>query len=269
MSSWAEVFYFNHPQLYLPVMENNKEAAIEEAIQINEKIFKEFFPPNKKLKVLDLCCGIGTHALTLASIGHEVVGYDFSPHCIERAKKWATEKKLDEEKIRFYQGDIREVSRFLIQNQENDFDVILNLGTAHGFYGEDEDRKLFKELLSFAAPGCVLIIGTVNKDWILKHGTPYGFDVIKGTRIQVEQKRNLNLETSTLENEWKYQEILPQGGTKQLLDLQVNHRIYAPHELAKLLTDLGWIHLKSYGSLEKLESSSPEYFRMSIIAKKE
>ena len=172
-------------------------------------------------------------------------------------------------RIRFYQGDLREVSRYLIQNQETDFDAILNLGTAHGFYGEDEESKSSsRNYCRLLSPGCLLIIGTVNKDWIIKHGTPYGFDVIKGTRIQVEQKRKLNLETSTLENEWKYQEILPQGGTKHLLDLQVNHRIYAPHELAKLLSDLGWIDLKSYGSLGKLESSSPEYFRMTIVAKK-
>jgi hypothetical protein len=161
------------------------------------------------------------------------------------------------------------VSGFLVQNQETDFDAILNLGTAHGFYGEDEDRRLFKDLLSFASSGCLLIISTANKDWIIKHGTSYGFDVIRGTRIQVEQKRNLNLETSTMENEWKYQEILPQGRTKQLLTLQVEHRIYSPDELAKLLSGLGWIYLKSYGSLEKLETLSPDSFRMTIIAKKQ
>jgi 2-polyprenyl-3-methyl-5-hydroxy-6-metoxy-1,4-benzoquinol methylase len=269
MSSWAEDFYFNHPGLYLPVMESMKEVAIKEASQIDEKIFTEFFAPHRKLKVLDLCCGIGNHALALASYGHEVVGCDFSPHCIFRAKQQATEKGLEEKKIRFYQGDVREVSRFLTQKQETAFDAILNLGTAHGFYGEDADRKLFKELLSFASFGCLLLIGTVNKDWIIKYGTPYGFDVIKGTRIQVEQKRKLNLETSVMENEWIYQEILPQGIIKNLLTLQVKHRIYSPQELATLLTDSGWIPLKSYGSLEKVEPSSPESYRLTIVAKKQ
>src|ERR1700674_1546393 len=105
MSSWAEDFYINHPQLYLPAMESMKEVAIEEANQINEKIFKEFFPEKKKWRVLDLCCGIGTHALTIARCGHEVVGYDFSPHCIARAKHLAKEQGLDEKRIRFYLGD--------------------------------------------------------------------------------------------------------------------------------------------------------------------
>jgi hypothetical protein len=72
-----------------------------------------------------------------------------------------------------------------------------------------------------------------------------------------------------MENEWKYQEILPQRALKHLLTLQVKHRIYSPYELAKLLSDLGWINLKSYGSLEKLEPSSPDSFRMTIIAKKQ
>jgi len=267
MSSWAEDFYINHPELYLPVMESLKEAANNEASQINEKIFKQFFPENMKLRILDLCCGIGTHALTLARHGHEVVGFDFSPHCIARARQLAKEQGLDEKKIRFYLGDVRDVSRFLSQKLETNFNAILNLGTAHGYYGEDEDRKLFQDLLSLTSPRGLLIIGTINKDWIIKHGTPYGFDVIRGTRIQVEQKRNLNLETSTMENEWKYQEILPQREIKHLLTLRVKHSIYSPRELAKLLSDLGWINLKSYGSLERLEPISPDSFRMTIIAK--
>jgi len=268
MSSWAEVFYIDHPELYLPAMESLKKVAHDEAFQINEKIFKQFLPENMKLRVLDLCCGIGTHALVLASHGHEVVGFDFSPHCIARAKQLAKEQGLDEKKIRFYQGDVRDVSRQLSQKLEKNFNAILNLGTAHGYYGEDEDRKLFEDLLSLTSPGGLLIIGTVNKDWIIKHGTSYGFDVIKGTRIQVEQKRKLNLETSMMENEWKYQEVLPQRDLKHLLTLEVKHRIYSPHELTKLLSNLGWINLKSYGSLEKLDPLSPDSFRMTIIAKK-
>jgi hypothetical protein len=84
----------------------------------------------------------------------------------------------------------------------------------------------------------------------------------------VEQKRKLNLETSTMENEWKYQEMLPQRDLKHLLTLQVKHRIYSPPELAKLLSDAGWINLKSYGNLEKLEPPSPDSFRMTITVKK-
>lgn len=38
-------------------------------------------------RVLDVGCGVGTHALYLAKQGHSVFGVDFAPAAIERARK--------------------------------------------------------------------------------------------------------------------------------------------------------------------------------------
>jgi ubiquinone/menaquinone biosynthesis C-methylase UbiE len=44
--------------------------------------------------ILDVGCGTGDNALHLASLGHEVLGVDFSPRAVERAREKARERGL-------------------------------------------------------------------------------------------------------------------------------------------------------------------------------
>jgi|SRR5215471_6179663 len=55
--------------------------------------------------VLDLGCGTGTHALTLAQRGYQVVGVDRSAGMLESARKKALSCQIDG-KADFHQGDI-------------------------------------------------------------------------------------------------------------------------------------------------------------------
>ena len=55
--------------------------------------------------VLDLGCGTGGHALTLASRGYAVTGVDRSPHMLEQARAKSREQGVDD-KVSWRQGDI-------------------------------------------------------------------------------------------------------------------------------------------------------------------
>lgn len=50
------------------------------------------FPPGT---ALDLACGQGRNSVWLATLGHEVTGYDLSPVAIEHAKRLAAESGVD------------------------------------------------------------------------------------------------------------------------------------------------------------------------------
>jgi len=50
--------------------------------------------PSPSLKVLDCACGIGTQAIGLASLGHQVVASDLSPAAIARARHEAAQRNL-------------------------------------------------------------------------------------------------------------------------------------------------------------------------------
>jgi len=71
-------------------------------------------------RVLDLGCGTGTNAVTLAKNGWQATGVDFSPKAIAAARKKASRRAL---KIDFYVGDVSELS-FI----EGPFDYILDIG---------------------------------------------------------------------------------------------------------------------------------------------
>jgi SAM-dependent methyltransferase len=55
----------------------------------------EAYRPDRPLRVLDLCCGVGDLALTFAEAGHQVIGLDISPAMVSVAKETAGAAKLE------------------------------------------------------------------------------------------------------------------------------------------------------------------------------
>ena len=72
---------------------------------------------HRPLKVLDCACGIGTQALGLAALGHQVVASDLSPAEIARATHEADVRNL---KLTFHVSDMTS----LAEVQDADFDVV-------------------------------------------------------------------------------------------------------------------------------------------------
>ena len=81
-------------------------------------------------KVLDLACGRGRHAITLAEQGMDVIGIDLSAQSIRFAREFETEQ------LNFYTHDIREAFRI------NYFDATFNLFTSFGYFKDIKDDKM-------------------------------------------------------------------------------------------------------------------------------
>ncbi len=69
---------------------HDKESQIEEA-----KSVLKLLPINRPLKILDLACGIGTHAIHWAEQGHRVTGVDISETFVGLARKAAAQRRVD------------------------------------------------------------------------------------------------------------------------------------------------------------------------------
>jgi len=97
-------------------------------------------------RVLDLACGFGRHALSLAERGFTVVGVDITPAYIEDARENARKRGLP---AQFVCADIREL-RFT-----EEFDVVLNLADgAIGYLENDgENLKIFDRISAALKPG--------------------------------------------------------------------------------------------------------------------
>lgn len=93
-------------------------------------------------RILDLACGYGRHALSLAAKGFSVVGVDITKDYIDDATKVA---KANMYNVTFIQSDIRDISF------SNEFDVVLNLADgAIGYLETDEENLKIFDVISCA-----------------------------------------------------------------------------------------------------------------------
>jgi SAM-dependent methyltransferase len=97
-------------------------------------------------RILDLACGYGRHALTLARRGYPVVGVDITRAYVDKA---AAEAHAEWIPATFCCLDIRDV-RF-----ENEFDVVLSMADgAIGYLENDEENlKIFDVVARALKPG--------------------------------------------------------------------------------------------------------------------
>lgn len=98
----------------LQIREDSLDTLVEFPIQ------RELIGDMQGKRILDLACGSGRKALTLAHEGAaNVVGIDISQNFI---LKWKTQKKPDN--LEFYQGDISNLSDIVVL-QGQKFDIVL------------------------------------------------------------------------------------------------------------------------------------------------
>ncbi len=122
----------------------------------------EFIQKTPPGKALDLGCGTGTNAISLASHGWEVTGVDFVSKAIETARRKAAKANLS---IRFLVAD---VSRLGLP--ENHFDYALDIGCL--FTLEEPDRTRYAQNLAkiLKPGGCFMLYAWLprlrdNKIW--------------------------------------------------------------------------------------------------------
>jgi 2-polyprenyl-3-methyl-5-hydroxy-6-metoxy-1,4-benzoquinol methylase len=92
---------------------------------------------DQPLDILDLACGHGRHANALAQLGHQVTGLDLTDGFLKVAKKEALKINVD---VKYIQQDMREL------NLDQVFDRVFVLFTAIGYFDEDQNEKVFRNI---------------------------------------------------------------------------------------------------------------------------
>ena len=113
-------------------------------------------------RILDLACGYGRHALSLAHRGFSVVGVDITPAYVEDAAQNAEKEKLP---AKFILSDIRDIVF------ENEFDAVLNLADgAIGYLENDaENLKIFDGIARALKPGGRHFMDICNAEHARRH----------------------------------------------------------------------------------------------------
>jgi SAM-dependent methyltransferase len=102
---------------------------------------------DRRLDILDVACGIGTQALGLAALGHQVTASDISHEAVARARREAQARALE---IRFSVADMRRAFEY----HRRPFDVVIACDNALPHLLTDEDLlAAFGQFFACTRPG--------------------------------------------------------------------------------------------------------------------
>jgi len=258
---WTHKLFVERPELFLPFLEKAEDRAEAEVAALARLFDEHGVPPGGS--VLDVACGIGRHALPLARRGYRVTGFDIAPLFVERARERAAAQDGD---AQFFVGDVRDIAPLL--KGQGPFDAIVNMFTSNGYYGRAADVALFQRLGAMSSSRAVMVVQTINLDWLVPHFEPEGMDAA-GT-VRILQRRRLDMDKSTMRSEWDFYE--GSGSDVRLrLKLEMEHRVYSLKELRELLEEAGWGFVQGLGGQRGgeigLAELSPDLMDMWVVAR--
>lgn len=111
--------------------------------------------------LLDCTCGIGTQAIGLALLGHQVYASDLSPVSLERARQEALDLGVS---MQFGVADFRDLGSTI----SDTFDVVLSCDNAIAHCLDDDDLKAALESMkSRLKPGGLILVSLRDYDALL------------------------------------------------------------------------------------------------------
>ena len=185
-------------------------------------------------RVLDLCCGPGRHSIPLAKQGARVTAVDRSPFLLEKARSRAELEKLD---IEWVQEDMRSFVR------PDEFDLAINLFTSFGYFGDEENLTVLRNVFRSLVPGGFFIIDVMGKEIIARGFASSAVDKQADGSIWV-QSREIIDDWYRIRTRWFL--IRDQKVTEASFDTA----LYSGRELADMLKRAGFEQVKLFGSLQ-------------------
>ena len=214
-----------HPFIFQAERFAAAEAEVAELAKLNGA------PPRR---VLDLGCGPGRHSIPLARLGAKVTAVDRSPFLLEKAKSRAESEKLE---IEWVQEDMRSFVR------PDAFDLAINLFTSFGYFGDQEDLTVLRNVFRSLAPGGFFIIDLMGKEIVARGFAPSAVEKRPDGSVWV-QTREIIDDWYRIRSHWFL--IRDQKVTETSFDTA----LYSGRELADLLKKAGFDNVKLFGSLQ-------------------
>ncbi|MHC4791402.1 MAG: class I SAM-dependent methyltransferase [Planctomycetota bacterium] len=214
---------------------------------------------NKQIRILDIGCGTGRHAIELTKRGYtNIVGVDLSECQIMRAKEKAAAEKL---KIDFRVADARNLPF------DSEFDLVIMLCEG-GFPLMETDEMNF-EILQNArdslTEGGKLIFTTLNGLFPLHNSVQEFINAEKQEGSASPENMKFDLFTF---RETAEMTAVDDNGNE--IKLQTNERWYMPVEITWLLTTLGFKQIDicgaHLGDFSRKHELTVKDFEMLVIA---
>jgi SAM-dependent methyltransferase len=204
------------------------------------------------MRVLDLCCGYGRHAIPLAQQGCDVIGVDLSEPLLRHAQR---EAAAQEAEVQWIRADARALPVLPA------FDVALNLFTAFGYFEkEGENLRVLQEVEAALKPGGWFVLDTVNHDYLVRHFERQSW--YERDDVFLLERRAFDHRESRVYGTWT---LVEKEGEQRTYPHSI--RTYTFAELRLLLTLAGLDVVQVYGGYQKepLDWDAP---RMVVISRK-
>jgi len=211
------------------LFDGNRRACAEEEVELAVNLMD--LRPGAT--VLDLCCGVGRHAVELACRGYLVTGVDRTEQYLTEARATAAEEGLD---IDFIHADMR------VFHLPQTCDAVINMFTSFGFFEDpDDDRKALINMAKSLKPGGVMFMDTVGKE-------PLATDFVEKDWFEVDGAYILR-ESSVLDDWSKTRSRYTRlsGGPPEYAEYTL--RLFSGTELKTLLLECGFEDVELFGSL--------------------
>jgi len=226
MKPWYEELFENYALGY--DRESFTQGTLQEVDFIEQEIGFD-----RSLRVLDVGCGTGRHAIELARRGYTVTGVDLSRALLARARQKATQAGVS---VTFRQQDARKLS------YTGEFAVALLI--CEGAFPLMETDEMNFHILkgvrrALHSPG-KLILTTLNALYPLSHSVEALLNA--NTPEARSSESTFDLLTFRMTSIF---EFTNDSGVKKALTC--DERYYAPAEMSWLLASLGFQRIEIYG----------------------
>jgi SAM-dependent methyltransferase len=180
-------------------------------------------PPDGGL-VIDIACGTGRHAHTVARRGYRVIGIDLSMTLLKRAAADAGPSTL------FVQADKRALP---LPDEPGPADMVLNLFTSFGYFLDDgENSRAFAQMAGALRAGGLLVLDFFNREHVLDALVPEDEQYREG--LHIHQQRRITDDGKRIEK--RITLTYTDDSRESLLE---SVRLYSPEELTDLARDAG------------------------------
>jgi SAM-dependent methyltransferase len=236
---WRTWFGASYLELYDEPLQERTPVEIDQLER-----FLELRPP---LRILDLPCGQGRHAIELARRGYDVTGVDLSPYLLEVARSRARAARVH---VEWRQGDMR-------QPIGQTFDLILNLFTSFGYFADEaDDRLVLRAAASMLEPGGRFLLEVINGERMLANFQEREWFTVG--QIAVMERRSLDVATRRMVVERTV-------SSRNRREVNVHAlRLYGGDELREMLMQEGFGRVQIYGDWDG-EHLTPESLRVLAV----
>lgn len=193
--------------------------------------------PENPQRILDVPCGHGRHAYHLRNDHHDYTGVDLNQHFLETARRqWSADY------MRFIQADMREL------DFHGEFDLVLNLFTAMGYFEDDkDDERFFAGVFRALKPGGKFLVDYLNRDRLLREFQPRDWRKLPDGSIVITERQY-----DILSGRMHDKRITIKDGEVRR-EVTSSIRFYSPHELITMAQRVGFLFEIAYGDFTEQE----------------